>query len=103
MNDVLLSFVALSRLQHVLEQQKTERMGKERNAEVDLAHYSSFASAIYYGSLGFTLRLDGTGWLARSIGIDYEDIVETNFRARVCQPVSLFCSYHILDPLSWLM
>mmetsp|Transcript_8296 Transcript_8296/g.17707 ORF Transcript_8296/g.17707 Transcript_8296/m.17707 type:complete len:462 (-) Transcript_8296:39-1424(-) len=102
----MLSIVALSRLQHVLDSDTRDdandsnrnKNDKERNnatinAQIlaDLAHYCTFANAAY-GWKGFAFCgrwhfLGGNSRiLMRSTGIDRRDIVATNWHSKVNRP-----------------
>jgi hypothetical protein len=98
--DVIWSFVALSKLQHILEhdtEDDTKDVG--HNSEIllnkqlleELAHYCSFASAAYgWKGFAFCGRLHPFGGnyrvLARSTGIDRQDIVTANWHSKANRP-----------------
>ncbi len=94
--DVILSIVALSRLQQVLETSEQRTSGGSNTNITDkqlldeLAYYCTFANAAY-GWKGFAfcgrLHLGGDyRVLARSTGIDRRDIVTANWRSKANRP-----------------
>jgi hypothetical protein len=100
--DVAWSFLALSKLQYILEHDAEDEV---RNMRLDndivlnkrffeeLAHYCSFASAAYgWKGFAFCGRLHPFGgnyrMLARSTGIDRRDIVIANWHSKANRPVS---------------
>ena len=93
--DVILSIVALSRLQQVLETSAPRTIDKstiitDKDLLEELAHYCTFANAAY-GWKGFAfcgrLHLGGDyRVLARSTGIDRRDIVTAKWHSKANRP-----------------
>ncbi len=98
--DVIWSFVALSKLQHILQHDtEDDTKNVHHNNDVplnkklleELAHYCSFASAAYgWKGFAFCGRLHPFGGnyrvLARSTGIDRQDIVTANWHSKANRP-----------------
>ena len=97
LNDIRWSIVAISRLQHITEDEE-DSISKNGNISIDtevldeLAHYATFANAAY-GWKGAILdgRLPFFGSkqvIAQSTGIDRDDIVAAKYTSNAYRPVS---------------
>ena len=99
--DVLLSIVALSRLQRVLEDHEHRHgIASDDDGNLDgddrllreLAHYSKWANAAYGwkgGLLSFRLHFGNNRALMKRTGILKRDIVAANWHSKANRPVSV--------------
>ena len=95
--DVIWSFVALSKLQHIVDHDTEDDTQKDvlfdKKLLEELAHYCAFASAAYgWKGFAFCGRLHPFGGnyrvVARGTGIDKRDIVAANWHSKANRPVS---------------